>query len=402
MKQGKRCLPLAVILAALLTLGVCADYEAKEATNFAEDYTGKTVILHTGDVHGAVEGYARITALDDFFTSLGAETILVDTGDFSAGTAYVSASRGKSAVDLMNEAGYNFAVPGEHEFDYGLDQFRDNLESADFTALCANIWKDETPLFAPNAVYTTASGVQIGFFGLTAPEIRTEANPNGVHGLTILGGDDLFVHAQEQIDALREMEADVVVALCSLGVDQASAGNQSMDVYAQTSGIDVLLDGRSHTVMTAGENGEPIQSAGANFAYVGAVVIDDATRTIKDRFLIPTENLDQDPAVTAAVAALVEQVDAENGGGGAVSGTSRTASGLLADDAAAAPDEFDAAPAPTQTAPSTYTVVSGDTLWIVSQKVYGIGRRWDEIYEANRDLIRDPDEIFAGQVLKIV
>ena len=60
--------------------------------------------------------------------------------------------------------------------------------------------------------------------------------------------------------------------------------------------------------------------------------------------------------------------------------------------------------APTPAGPAvtrTYTVVSGDSLSKIAKKIYGDGSRWKEIFEANRDTIKNPDLIHPGQVLKI-
>ena len=78
----------------------------------ANDYTGKTVILHSNDVHGQVDGYAYIAGLRDYFKSLGAEVILADAGDFSQGSIYASSSKGAAAVEMMSAAGYDVVTLG--------------------------------------------------------------------------------------------------------------------------------------------------------------------------------------------------------------------------------------------------------------------------------------------------
>ena len=101
---------------------------------------GKTVILHTNDVHGAIAGYAYITALKADYEAKGAEVILVDAGDYSQGTSYVSVTKGLDAIEMMNAAGYDAATPGNHEFDYGMDRAKELMRDADFPYLsCAPI-----------------------------------------------------------------------------------------------------------------------------------------------------------------------------------------------------------------------------------------------------------------------
>jgi nucleoid-associated protein YgaU len=58
-------------------------------------------------------------------------------------------------------------------------------------------------------------------------------------------------------------------------------------------------------------------------------------------------------------------------------------------------------PAPTQSATRTYTVVTGDTLSKIAKSMYGDANKWRKIYEANTDIIKNPDLIHPGQVLKI-
>ena len=59
------------------------------------------------------------------------------------------------------------------------------------------------------------------------------------------------------------------------------------------------------------------------------------------------------------------------------------------------------APAPAPAAPRTYTVVKGDTLSRIAKQFYGDANQWRKIYEANRDVIKNPDLIKPGQVFKV-
>ncbi|MBQ8160613.1 MAG: bifunctional metallophosphatase/5'-nucleotidase [Clostridia bacterium] len=290
--------------------------QAKFVTELASDYSGKTVILHSNDVHGAVEGYAYIAALKAQFQALGADVIVADAGDFSQGTTYVSTSKGLSAVELMNAAGYDVITLGNHEFDFGYAQLLDNLSKAQFKVVCADVIVDETgaSIYDGSTVITTPSGLKVGFFGMETPETATKVNPGLIKEISFVTFGDLYTCAQAQIDALKA-EADVVVGLTHLGVDAESAPNgyRSIDLWNHIEGADILLDGHSHTVMTAGENGEPIQSTGTKFANIGVVVIDNATKAIEDHFLVATEGLAQDEAVLAQAKAIVDEVEAKYG-----------------------------------------------------------------------------------------
>ena len=139
----KKLLAMVLALALVLTMTVSfaegaeadwtlEDYAAKANLQYAlaGDYTGKTVILHSNDVHGQIDGYAYIAGLRDYFVGLGADVILTDSGDFSQGSIYVSSTKGAAAVEMMNAAQYDLVTLGNHEFDYGYEQLMENLKGA--------------------------------------------------------------------------------------------------------------------------------------------------------------------------------------------------------------------------------------------------------------------------------
>ena len=274
---------------------------------------GKTVILHTNDVHGAIAGYAYITALKADYEAKGAEVILVDAGDYSQGTSYVSVTKGLDAIEMMNAAGYDVVTLGNHEFDYGYTQLKDNMTKAKFKVLCADVFNaDGTPIFDANYTYTTKSGVKVGFFGMETPETQTKANPTKIKGLTFATNNDFTKATADQVKALKD--ADVVICLAHLGVDGESKPYRSTDLYAAVKGIDFIIDGHSHTVMTKGENGEPIQSTGTAFANIGVIVIDDATKKIESNSLFEIkEDTAKDATVAAAAQKIIDRIDKEYG-----------------------------------------------------------------------------------------
>ncbi len=320
MKRTKRLLALflSLMLLAALAVPASADYDyAANAKIFHTDYTGKTVILHTNDVHGAIEGYAYIPALRARLEASGAEVFVVDGGDYSQGSAYVSASKGASAVALMNEAGYDVVALGNHEFDYGYAVLKKNMEAADFKVVCADVYQEETgeTIFDPTALIETKGGLKLGFFGLETPETASKVNPPMIKGISFASFDDLYASAQIAVNSLKEQGADLIIGLTHLGVDDESAENgyRSLDLYDKVPDIDFLIDAHSHTVMTGGENGEPIQSTGTGLKYIGVVVIDNETKTVADNFLMETAGLEKDEKTAAAVKAVIDAVDAEYG-----------------------------------------------------------------------------------------
>ena len=309
-------LAMAMVLSLTVTGFAIEDTAAtKEPEVMTEEATmaGKTVILHTNDVHGAVEGYAYIAQLKADYEAKGAEVILVDAGDYSQGKTYVSVTKGADAVTMMNAAGYDVVTLGNHEFDYGYAQLKENMSKAKFKVVCADVFnEDGTPIFDANYTYTTKSGVKVGFFGMETPETQTKANPALIKGLTFATGDAFTKAATDQVAALKD--ADVVICLAHLGVDSESAPYRSTDLYAAVKGIDFIIDGHSHTVMTKGEKDEPIQSTGTAFANIGVIVIDNATKKIESNSLFEIkEDTAKDATVAAAAKTIVDRVDAEYG-----------------------------------------------------------------------------------------
>jgi 5'-nucleotidase/UDP-sugar diphosphatase len=272
---------------------------------------GKTVILHSNDVHGAIEGYAYITALKADYEAKGAEVILVDAGDYSQGTTYVSVSQGADAVTMMNTVGYDVVTLGNHEFDYGYAQLKENMTKANFKVLCADVFnEDGTPIFDTNYTYTTKSGVKIGFFGMETPETQTKAHPGKIKGLTFATDDAFTKAAADQVEALKD--DDIVICVSHLGVGAESKPYRSTDLYAAVKGIDFIIDGHSHTVMPKGENGEPIQSTGTKFANIGVIVIDDASKKIESNSLFEIkEDTAKDATVAAAAQKIIDRIDKE-------------------------------------------------------------------------------------------
>ncbi|MBQ6441332.1 MAG: 5'-nucleotidase C-terminal domain-containing protein [Lachnospiraceae bacterium] len=339
------CVLLSLPAAPAVVLADEPEYPADVREMPTGDYTGKTVIIHSNDVHGAIDGYAMMTAMKEAFEELGAEVIMADAGDFSQGGPYVNTTEGADAITMMNAAGYDVATIGNHEFDFGEEVLSNNLKKAKFQLICANLTKDGKELLPASWTYKTKGGKTIGFFGLDTAESQTKANPKKTVGLTFLGGKEMDERAQEVVDQLKEDGADLVIGLVHLGVDDTSAdaGNRSIDLYKNTKGIDFLVDGHSHTVMTGTPDGEPIQSTGSKFSYIGVLEVDQDGK-LADHYLISTEGLAQDEKVEKVAKGIEEVIDKEYGvkiaesevelpGGGDIGRDQETALGDLTTDA---------------------------------------------------------------------
>lgn len=321
MKHMKKLLSLLLVLCLVLSLS-CTAFAAEAA----KPLDGKTVILHSNDVHGAIDLYAAMAAMKADYEAQGAEVILADAGDYSQGTVYVSVNKGADAVTMMNATGYDVATIGNHEFDYGYAQLAENMKAAKFQVLCADVLgADGKTIFDANTIIEKG-GVKIGFFGLETPEAQTKANPKLIQGLKFLAGADgkeLYDCAAAQVADLKAKGADLVVCLAHLGTDGSSEPYTSYDLAKNVKGIDFIIDGHSHSVITSGPNGEAIQSTGTAFANIGVITIDNATKKIESNKLEKIwhkETVDKkevtvydyktrDKTVAAAAKAIMEPID---------------------------------------------------------------------------------------------
>lgn len=312
----KKVLSLVLVLAMMFSLCITAGAEEP-----AEDLSGSIIILHTNDVHGAIDGYAKAAALKKTYEGMGAYVLLMDAGDFIQGDPTVSTSEGATAVELMNLAGYDVAAPGNHEFDYGYANLKALVSEADFPIVAANVLYGGKAAFNDNVTFTAPDGTKIGVFGLDTPETATKAHPAKIKGVTFLADDELFACAQEQVNELEAEGCDIIVCLGHLGIDDESTGNRSMDLLEEVDGIDLFIDGHSHSDLDdiAGAVGEScmvndtiLTSTGTKFENIGLVVISDG---VMEATAIPTADITVKPDGTVAdrAAAIQKAVDDEYG-----------------------------------------------------------------------------------------
>lgn len=318
MKQRK-LLSLLLALAMVFAMAVPAaatEENAQPVEPYAiPDVAGKLVVLHTNDTHGrdvAVEGEtvgtAGVAALKADFEAAGATVLLLSAGDFSQGTTLVSMDKGASAVAFMNAAGYDAASLGNHEFDYKMEALSANVAAAEFPVLAANIVNTETgkALFGDHVTFDTPIG-KVGVFGLDTPETMTKAHPDNVKGLTFYQGDELVACAQAQVDALTADGCEYIIALSHLGVADESEPNRSTDVFAKVTGVDLIVDGHSHTVIDGGQKvGDALLVSTGEYLNNVGVVITDGTQTTAE--LVSAAEYTK---VDEAVAKVVNDKDAE-------------------------------------------------------------------------------------------
>lgn len=248
------------------------------------------VILGTSDVHCGIDqniGYAGLAAYKKALAETHNYVALVDAGDAIQGDTIGTLSKGEYIVDIMNEVGYDVVTPGNHEFDYGMDQFLNVIvPKMKATYVSANFMKDDKPVFDTYKLMTFG-GKKVAFVGISTPETLVKSTPtyfqdkfgNYIYDFcNDSTGDKLYKAVQTAVDAAKKAGADYVVAVAHLGDDKASAPWTSMDVIKNTKGIDVLMDGHAHsTVVKSVKNkdGKSIKmvATGTKLENIGKIVI---------------------------------------------------------------------------------------------------------------------------------
>lgn len=307
---------------ALTAVSVGAPAAFAEETNCFFGDKADVTILYTNDVHTYIDNkspkptYAAIAALKKSIEDTGRDVLLVDAGDHIQGTAYGSMDDGATIIELMNEAGYDLATPGNHEFDYGMARAKAVLREADFPYVSCN-WVDlRTGLnVLPSVKFFFVGGRKIAFVGVTTPETFTKSTPayfmndaQTKYIYDILGGEDgqkLYDAVQKAIDKAEFWGADTIIGLGHLGVDPSSSPWTSEEVIAHTHGFTAFIDGHSHTVMAnkqvtdASGKAVTLTQTGSYFKNIGKMTV-GADGTITTELIDTYEGLDAAVAATAS------------------------------------------------------------------------------------------------------
>lgn len=243
------------------------------------------VVLFTSDVHCGVDqgfGYAGLAAIRDAMEAEGNHVVLVDNGDSIQGEPIGLLSEGEAIIEMMNQIDYDVAIPGNHEFDYGMERFLELTEMAGFPYVSCNFNHEGELVFEPY-VMREFDGVNVAFVGVTTPETLYTSTPryfqdddgNFIYGFMQSGdGAVLYDAVQKSVDDARSKGADYVILLAHLGNAAASSPYTYADVIENTRGIDALLDGHSHDtdrVVVKNRDGKAVvrQACGTKLGGIG-------------------------------------------------------------------------------------------------------------------------------------
>ncbi len=225
-------------------------------------------IFSTNDIHGVVDasnasiGLERVASI----AAAGSNSILVDAGDATQGASFATISEGRDVITMMNAAGYDVMVPGNHEFDFGVERLLSNAEAASFPIISANVTLDGEPLFEGHTT-VKREGMKIAFIGVTTADTISNANPTGLEGVEF---ENEITAVKRELSKLQG-EADAVVLVCHMGNSEAAVETTSKELLDGLSDeelalVTAVVDGHSHTL----EDGTPYERGGSSIPVVQA------------------------------------------------------------------------------------------------------------------------------------
>ena len=348
-----RSLFLAIVLTTVTVAGL--PLTGGPVTALAADKD--IVVLYTNDVHCGVDdniGYAGLALYKKEMQQQTPYVTLVDTGDAIQGAPIGTLSDGGYLIDIMNYVGYDFAVPGNHEFDYGMPRFLELAGKLNCGYYSCNFIDSATgaPVFAPYKMFTYGA-TQVAFVGVTTPESFTKSTPayfQDSQGNYIYSfcedesGQKLYDQVQANVDAARTAGADYVILAGHLGENGITQKWSSASVIANTTGIDACIDGHSHETVPSenvkNKNGQNVvlTQTGTKLNHIGKLTI-SADGSIRTELVseVPAADLDRE-----------------------------------------------------------YTVQEHDSLSRIAKRELGSYNRWIDIYNSNLDKIKNADVIPVG------
>ena len=295
-----------VVLSLILVLGMFP------TVTFAEATSDDIIILYENDVHCAVEGYSKLSAMKKELKQTYEHVGVVSCGDYIQGSSLGAISRGEYIIELMNLVGYDAVTLGNHEFDFRLDRLEELVAMMATKPVCCNFQEigEDTSYFDPYKIVSYGD-VDIAYIGITTPSTISSSSSaqfkdeNGNYKYSF-NPTTLYEVVQENIDAAEAEGADYIIAISHIGYAEDEIYGDLEDVedlIKNTDGLDVVLDAHSHSVIEGMEitdkegNEVLLSSTGTKFENIGKLTISDGEITTE---LIKTEDYQgTDPIVDA-------------------------------------------------------------------------------------------------------
>lgn len=248
----------------------------KDENDYQECKTTEITIFHTNDIYGRYSQDGDEIQIGNIATlnKNTSNSMLVDAGDSLHGIPFVNLNKGMDAVTLMKLVGYDYMVPGNHDFNYGYERLLElaSIASKDngFEIMASNISKQGSSILKENDI-KDINGVKVGIFGISTLETTYKTNPKNIIGLDFRNPIE---SSKDQVKYLKEQGADVIIVISHIGMDELS-NITTIDIAKQVEGIDVIIDGHSHTVLDEGKvvGNTLIVSAGEYLNNIGKVKI---------------------------------------------------------------------------------------------------------------------------------
>ncbi len=325
----KKILSILLVICVMVVMAPAMAFAADDILIAPAPKTDDIVILATSDVHCGYDdgiGYAGLAAYKKTMEAANNYVTLVDCGDATQGGPIGTLSKGEYLVEIMNNLGYEVVVPGNHEFDYGMDQFLNTIvKKMNATYVSANFVKDGKTVFDPYVIKTYGDK-KVAFVGVCTPETFTKSTPTyfqNAKGEFIYGfcqgkgatdGSELYKAVQDAADAAKKAGADYVIALAHLGDDASSEAWTSSKLVANTTGIDAVIDGHAHqTFVTPFKNkaGKSVQviATGTKLENIGKVTI-TSKGVIKAENITAAEAAEKDADAAAFIKTITDKYDA--------------------------------------------------------------------------------------------
>ena len=274
------------------------------------------VILFENDVHCALDGYAKFSALKHEMQGQTPYVAVVSSGDFVQGAAVGSITSGESIIQIMNAVGYDAVVIGNHEFDYGVPQMKHLMSELKADVVCCNLSDVNGNMLFPAYTIKQFGDVKVAFVGAATPTTFTSSTPTFFEDekgnlMYSFHADDSFKLIEKAAKEARSNGADYVVLLSHLGDDTEI--DPSPDMIRATSGIDVVLDGHAHHILNKRINnakGKPVilASTGTAFQRMGKLTINTQGELSVE--LINSANYTaRDEAVDAVIESINKQLE---------------------------------------------------------------------------------------------
>lgn len=215
------------------------------------------VVLHTNDTHGHPVKFFQYPAPDVGGLPARATVVarireqhrnvlVLDAGDLNTGRLESNLFKARPDLEGYNYIGYDAMAIGNHEFDNPIGVLREQMELATFPFISANVRTKGGEYLAEPYIIKELNGLKVAIFGLTTKETEVIGNPENTRDLVF---EDEIEIANNLVPELRR-KADLVIALVHLGIYDSSSKGSKRLAY-EVSGIDLIVDGHSHTKLDA-------------------------------------------------------------------------------------------------------------------------------------------------------